>query len=206
MHSARQLLVTLALLCFPVLVQALPSDRQQPIHIESDRAERNKNIIVYRGNVIIKQGTILIRAAKVVIHSTGDSVSKIVCTGKPAHYQQRPSLDGGLVRASANTIEYWPARNQMHLINNASLEQAGTTITGERIDYDIAKEVVKAKGDNSGGQRIQMVIPPSSAANIEQPNTDQQDSAQDNSEPVNPASANPEPLNPKQRNPEQESN
>lgn len=145
---------------------ALPGDREKPINIESNQAERDEKAgtTVYEGNVVIKQGTILIQAEKVTVFSTAEGVSKIICKGKPAHYQQLPKIDGGLVLASGNTIEYRPAHDQIQLTENASLEQDGTIITGERIDYDVTSEVLKAKSDNSGKTRIQMVIPPTPQA------------------------------------------
>ena len=145
------------------LTTALPSDRQQSIRIESDRAEKDdkKGTTVYEGSVVIRQGTIKINADKVTVFSESNQVDKIVCIGKPAHYQQRPNLEDGLVFASGNTIEYYLASDKIFLLKNASLEQNGTTITGDKINYDLKAEVVKASAGNNTRQRIQMVIPPS---------------------------------------------
>ncbi|RLA47666.1 MAG: lipopolysaccharide transport periplasmic protein LptA [Gammaproteobacteria bacterium] len=144
-------------------VFALPSDRQQPINIESDRAQRNDKtgITTYEGAVNIIQGTINIRADKVTVHTVEGKVSKIVCIGVPAHYQQQPEPEDGLVIARANTIRYELNKDMITLITNASLTQAGSTLTGELINYDLIQELVEARGDISGKQRIKMVIPPS---------------------------------------------
>ncbi len=169
MHPVKSILATAFLLLCSITAIALPGDRLQPIKIESNRAEHNDKLgtMVYQGNVVIRQGSILIRASKVTVYSTASKANRVVCIGSPAHYQQKPDGDKGLILASANTIEYMLDSDQIHLIDNASLEQDGTTITGERIDYDIAREVVKAKGDNAGKQRIIMVIPPSSQSSAE---------------------------------------
>ncbi len=150
-------------LMFCLQSQALPSDRLQPIEIESDRAERNEKLgrTIYAGGVVITQGTIQIKADKVTVTNVGNKVARIVCVGKPAHYQQQPATDQGLIFARASTIEYLLDKNQISLIKNASLEQNGSTISGELIEYDLPKELVKAQGDLTGKQRIQMVIPPS---------------------------------------------
>jgi len=97
----------------------------------------------------------------VTVFSDANQVDKIVCVGKPAHYQQRPNLEDGLVFASGNTIEYYLASDKIFLLKNASLEQNGTTITGDKINYDLRAEVVKASAGDNTRQRIQMVIPPS---------------------------------------------
>lgn len=142
---------------------ALPDDRHQAIEIQSNSAirEEKKGLTVYEGNVTIRQGSMLIRADRVSVHTTGNQVSKIICIGKPAHYEQQPKPGDKPVTAKGNTIEYHLDRDVIHLIANASLEQAGSTLTGERIDYDLKEEVIKARGDSSGDQRIRMVIPPS---------------------------------------------
>ncbi|MEC8428885.1 MAG: lipopolysaccharide transport periplasmic protein LptA [Pseudomonadota bacterium] len=151
----------------PVSVQALPSDREQPIHIQSDTAERDEKqgITTYRGDVQMDQGTLRIKADKVVIHSVDNQVSVIVATGKPARYKQTPELNKPEVKASGNTIEYLVSEEKLHLIKNASLVQNdGTTMTGERINYDMKDAVVKAAGQTSSTRpkRIHMVIPPKS--------------------------------------------
>lgn len=141
---------------------SLPSDRQQPINIESDRALRNDRtgVTVYEGAVNIVQGTINIRADQVTVYMAQNKVSKIVCKGEPAHYQQQIEADSDLVTAQANTIEYYLDTDMISLIDAAHLHQEGSTLKGDRIDYDITGEMVEARGDISGKQRIQMVIPP----------------------------------------------
>lgn len=153
----------LTIFCWCTLSNALPNDRQQPIKIESDRAEQDekKGTTTYEGSVIIRQGTIKINADKVTVFSDANKVDRIVCVGKPAHYQQRRNPQDGLVFASANTIKYFLANDKIALIKNASLEQKGTVITGEQIDYDLKAEVVKATSGRNTKKRIQMVIPPS---------------------------------------------
>jgi lipopolysaccharide export system protein LptA len=153
----------LAILCWCTLSYALPNDRQQPIKIESDRAEQNekKGTTTYEGSVVIRQGSIKINADKVTVFSETDKVDRIVCEGKPAHYQQRPNPEDGLVLASAKTIKYYLVNDKIALLKNASLEQNGTVITGEKIDYDLKAEVVKATSGRNTKERIKMVIPPS---------------------------------------------
>ena len=158
----RLLLAFMLALPAPLAI-SLPSDANQPIKIESDRAERNdkKGTTVYEGSVIIRQGTIKIRADKVIVYTERGQVDRIVCIGKPAHYQQQPKPQDSLLLASADTIEYYLAADRIDLLKNASLKQNGTTITGEKINYDLKAEVVKASSSDTSKERIQMVIPPS---------------------------------------------
>ena len=143
---------------------ALASDREQPIYISSDRAERNEKAgtTIYSGSVQMDQGSMRILADTVVIHSIDNDVDRIIATGTPAHYQQQPAPDKQVVTARGERIEYLLSEDMLHLINNASLTQAdGTTMSGQRIDYNIKESVAKAEGNsNTEGERVHIVIQP----------------------------------------------
>ncbi len=155
-----------AWLALPIPGMALPEDELQPINIESRATERDekKGITTFRGDVTIDQGSLHIDADEVIIYGI-DEISKIVATGKPAKLRQQPEEDKQVVHAHGNTIEYILGEERVHLIDNAFVEQEGSTVRGDRIDYDIAKQLVKAKSDSSKNNRVRMVIPPKQSAN-----------------------------------------
>tara|TARA_B110000858_G_C17609654_1_gene383872 strand:- start:132 stop:620 length:489 start_codon:yes stop_codon:yes gene_type:complete len=140
----------------------LPDDIKAPINVVSDRAEKNEKegTITYEGSVVVRQGSIKINADKVTIITDAVKGDRIVSKGKPARYQQIHNTQDGLVLASANTINYFLKSERIGLIQDASLEQNGTTITGDKIDYDLQAEIVKASSRENTKQRIEMVIPP----------------------------------------------
>lgn len=145
---------------------ALPSDRNQPIYIQSDRAEQDKKkgITIYQGKVQMNQGTLQITADKITIHSINNKMNRIVAKGFPAHFQQIPAEGKKLVVAEGNTIEYLLTKEQLYILERASIKQEGQLMTGERIDYNIKDAVVVAAGDSSDSdQRIHIVIPPQNA-------------------------------------------
>lgn len=145
--------------CMPVF--GLASDRSQSITIMSDTAERDeqKGTTTYAGNVVMQQGSMRIDATKVVIYNDKNKVTKIIASGAPARYQQKPSAREGLVVAEALRLEYNIAQETLHLIEAAFLQQEGTSLSGNRIDYDVKQSVVKAGGDEQQNQRVKMVIP-----------------------------------------------
>ena len=157
----------------PAISQALPSDRQQPITIQSKRAQLDERsgITVYEGEVQMDQGTLRITADKVTIHSVDKKISRIIATGEPAHFQQQPAPDKDLVTAQGSTIEYWVDREEVQLLKNAHLQQEGSTMSGDRIDYNIREAIVVAIGDpdRDDNQLIQIVIPPQAESTSEQP-------------------------------------
>ncbi len=143
---------------------SLASDREQSITIHSDTAERNegKGTTTYAGNVVMQQGSMRIDASKVIIYNNKNKVTKIVALGEPVRYQQKPNEQDGLVIAEARRLEYNIRKETLHLIDNASLQQEGTSLSGNRIDYDVKQSVVKAGSDANQNERVRMVIPPRS--------------------------------------------
>lgn len=155
---------SLALSLWCLSASALPDDRTQTITIESNSAERDQKtgLTQYQGNVVINQGSLVIEADQVTVYYKDNKVSRIVCLGLPASYQQQAAADGGLIIAKAETIVYLLAEDEINLKSNAVLSRNGTLIKGDSINYDLENETWKAKGNRRGEQkRIQLVIPPS---------------------------------------------
>lgn len=142
---------------------ALPDDRDQPIRITADTAIRDekKSVTIYTGNVHMIQGSMDIVADEITIYHATAQADKIVAKGKPAKLKQKPAVDEPLVRAHANTIEYYRNEDRVHLQSNAQITQDGASVDGDSIDYFIVEQLVKANSAKStDGKRVQVVIPP----------------------------------------------
>jgi len=147
---------------------ALPEDREQPIHIQADRAELDdlKGVALYTGNVIITQGSMEITGDRATITRAADGgVDVFTATGKPATFRQQPALDKEVVDAYGLTIEYFAAKDRVLLIDQAKVVQGSSTFEGEKIVYDTAKQIVNAGRANGQNitvprPRIDMVIQP----------------------------------------------
>jgi lipopolysaccharide export system protein LptA len=147
---------------------ALPTDRDQPIHIQSDDAQLDdkQGIATYKGNVIITQGTMKITGNTVTITRlpTGE-VNVFTSVGNLAYYEQKPELNKPIVQAWGVTIQYFAAQDKIVLIDKAKVVNDGNTSEGEKIIYDTVKQVVNA-GRANGTKiteprpRIDMVIQP----------------------------------------------
>lgn len=160
---ARALVKRLAALTLlvPTLSHALPEDRDQPIQVESDSAQRDDrgDILIYEGSVRIDQGTMRIDADRVTVHFTNGEVERVVSEGKPAVYRQQQKPDSAPVDARARQIDYLMAKDLVVLTGAARVEQEGSVLEGERITYNVAQEQIQARGDETN-RRIRMVIPP----------------------------------------------
>jgi len=152
----------ISLLIFPSLSSALPDDRNQPINIEANEAEKNdkKGITTYKGNVVITQGSIRMSGDLIIVYDNNGTVEKIVSKGKPAHFKQKPDLQSEDMIAEALNLEYDINKETLLLEEKALLKQNGGTTNSNKIIYDMKTAVVNAGTGNSSG-RVIMVIPPS---------------------------------------------
>ncbi len=167
----RSLLSTL-LLFTSITAQALESDANAEITIQSDRAEfdRKAGTALYVGNVVLQQGTLLINADEITLFSDEQQqLKKAVALGKPAHFQQQMEGDKGLTKARGHNITYLTQDKNISLLKDAVLEQEGNSFSGNHIVYDIVNENVSAKGQtesqldpkgNKADGRIKMIIQP----------------------------------------------
>lgn len=146
-------------------VFALPTDSQQSINVQADDQvifDIARNTQTWSGEVIMQQGSMRIAADKIVIHSDGKKTTRIVATGHPAQFSQTPSVGQQPIEAKAFKLEYDVEGKTLHLIENATIVQQGASLSGNRIDYDVNKALVKADGSTTLGEqgRVRMVIPP----------------------------------------------
>lgn len=141
---------------------ALPEDRQQPIRISADQALRDERqgFTEYTGNVRLQQGSLRIEAEKITIFHQQVAADRILAEGSPARLQQQPEADKGIVHAAALRIEYFKAEERVHLQREARIEQEGSIVTGNSIDYYMAEQRVRAdSGRREDGGRVEVVIP-----------------------------------------------
>ena len=151
-------------------VWALSTDREEPIEIEADAAERDdgRGVTIYTGDVIIIQGTLKILGDVVTIHFSEDQdITKVVAEGEPAKFEQLPDGDKEVQNAQAKTLEFHTGEDIIVLLGNAVTWQGESRMEAEKIVYDTRAGKVKADstksldGEESGGtSRIKITIPP----------------------------------------------
>ena len=159
--TARTLL-TISTAAFAAAAWSLPGDREQPINIQADAAEQiiqdGTEKTIYTGSVVMTQGSMLIEGDEVTIFSEERSVTKIIAIGKPAHFKQQSEQEQLPVKAYANRINYDLSDEIIVLLDEASLKQGSDTISGKRIDYNIATEQVKAASTKD--TRVNIILEP----------------------------------------------
>ncbi|MGL5360807.1 MAG: lipopolysaccharide transport periplasmic protein LptA [Shewanella sp.] len=163
MKQNNQVLACL-MLCISMGCIAKEGDLQQPVEIKAVRqsADIKNNQVIFYGPVVVTQGSIKIQANELRAFSAeGDKSKILVATGNPATYTQVLD-DGRPATASAKEIRYEMASRTLTLTGLASLDQAGSKVTGNLIRYNIIQQKLIAESTGSGNDRVITIIQPES--------------------------------------------
>jgi lipopolysaccharide export system protein LptA len=147
-------------------VQALSSDKDQPINIEADSVDidESKGQSVYLGNVQVTQGSIRLLADRVtVFHASGDP-EKFIAVGQPAKFRQMPDDGDVPIQARAQRMEYLINGDLVTLIDQAVVLQGKDTMRSDRIVWDRVKGKVKGGLAAQGKERVKMTFQPKKSA------------------------------------------
>ncbi len=158
--------ICLCILCLPASVRALSSDREQPIFIEAEEVEldKQKGISRYHGNVRFRQGSLVIHGGTILLYHKDGQVEKVIINGQPASFQQQPDKGETTIVSQARKMEYIASRSRLFLYDNAQVSQGKNSFSGEKIEYDIIKGTVVANKNSSGKNRINAILEPDDTA------------------------------------------
>ncbi len=151
----------LALALIPALAAALPEDRNQPIQLEARSGEINQQtgVSVYQGNVVISQGSMRLNADVATIHVKDGGFQRMEATGNPVNLRYQPTVDKPEILGTSQRVEYDVVSAKVIMSGNARLTQGQDVFTGDRVEYDLKSDVVRARGAGDKG-RIQFTIQP----------------------------------------------
>lgn len=141
---------------------ALKSDAEQPITIDSNTAtyDDSKAISIYTGNVISVQGSIKVNSDKLVVHFVDGDAEKLVFTGNKAKFRQKPNEGEEDITGEAMIGEYYPKKNLLILIDDATVWQGNATYSSKLIEYDSKNSVVRAGEKSSDSKRVRVILKP----------------------------------------------
>jgi len=164
MHMKNKLRNPIQAFCFSCLIGwgshavGLSSDAEQPIEVNADGVsiDESKDISVYTGNVVVTQGSLRITGDVMTIHGITTELDKIVVTGKPVKFRQRPDGKKQDIRGEGLELRYFATTEKIHLLNKAKLWQQGNTIRSQKIEYDMKRALMTA-GSNKGKRKGRVV-------------------------------------------------
>ena len=150
-----------ALLMIPALASGLPEDRQQPIQLEADRAQLDQNtgVSTYEGNVLITQGSMRLSGDKVIIYVKDGEFERMEAFGDPVKFRYKPAADKEEINGSGQQAAYDVKSGTIVVNTNATFTQGGDKFIGDRVEYDLNQDLVKARGGGNGG-RVRFTIQP----------------------------------------------
>jgi lipopolysaccharide export system protein LptA len=139
---------------------ALESDSDQPINIDSNTATYDDKTATstYIGNVISVQGSIRVNSDKLVVYFVDGEAEKLVFTGNKAKFKQTPSEGADDITGEAMTGEFYPKKNLLVLIDDATVWQGNATYSSNLIEYDIKTSLVKAGEKSSDKKRVHVIL------------------------------------------------
>lgn len=171
MHQNLTKTILLAISLLPALAWAIPSDREQPIEIEADHAQLDdeRGVTQYKGNAILTQGTLRITGDIITFYyDANQQITKAIAEGNLAKYQQIHKAGEDPVKARALQMEYHAKTQKIYLLGKGHVWKEGDEFSGNRIEYDISKNVVHANsspvkvGDKTqrSTERVHIIIQP----------------------------------------------
>lgn len=143
---------------------ALPSDKEQVMHVTADSADLNqqKHKGIYKGNVVFIQGTTNLHAAHAITEGNiKNQLTLAVAKGSnetQAHYWTETGPNKPPFHAYANTIKYFPLKHLIELTGNAHIEQGQNSLSAAKIIYDTKEQHLISKND--GKTRTTIIIYP----------------------------------------------
>lgn len=143
-------------------LQALETDADQPITIDSNTATYDDKTAtsIYTGNVVSIQGSIHVNSDQLVVYFKDGDAEKLVFTGKKAKFRQTPNVGAKDITGEALTGEYYPKKNLLVLIDEATVWQGTGAYSSKVIEYDSKNAVVKAGEKSSDSKRVHVVLQP----------------------------------------------
>lgn len=134
------------LFSFPLHAE-IKIDQSLPIQIQSDNAffERITRQATHEGHVVMVQGPNTVYADKLIVRKeNGDKNTHVYALGQPAVFIGKMDGEPEPVRATANTINYYPDKQLIVLEGNAQLTHLQDKFQGPMLSYQLDKQIVSA--------------------------------------------------------------
>lgn len=125
----------------------------------ADPADFENSVWVFTGNVRIRNAGTTASSDRAELTFRDNRLRKATLTGKPARFSQAGAQGKPPTEGSGQLLEYNVDAATIELQNDAFLSDGRNEISGNRIAYDLRREVVTAGAAEGGGQ-VRMRITP----------------------------------------------
>lgn len=154
-HRTKKFITTLFYyLAFSSALYALPSDKEQILHIYAKSYFGNfkTGVNVYEGDVVVDQGTTHLRADRLITRNNKENkIQEITAYGlhSPAHYWTLSKIGEPEIHAWAKIIIYYPIESNATLEQNVEVKQGLNSFKGELIHYNSNDETITVPASNN---------------------------------------------------------
>jgi lipopolysaccharide export system protein LptA len=125
----------------------------------AEPADFENSVWVFTGNVSIDNAGTKASCDHAELTFRDNRLRKAVLTGQPAKFSQAGTGGNPPTEGRGQLLEYDLDAATIQLTTNAYLSDSRSEISGNRIAYDLRREVVTA-GDTQGGQVRMRITPP----------------------------------------------
>ena len=156
-------------------VLAERADRDQPVHLEADRAtvqDANK-LATFTGNVVLTQGTLVIRADKMTVKEDANGFQYATAFGNLVSFRQKRDGKDEYVEGWSERMEYDGKADKVQLFKKARLRRGQDEVHGDYISYDALNEFFQVNGSGETSTqahsegRVRAVIQPKKKPSLE---------------------------------------
>lgn len=131
-------------------------------HAESRDLDFSRGTWTFTGNVRISGGPNGdIESERATVSFSNHRLSHATAVGDPARFaRDMPGPEGRRVTGTARTIDYDLGRGELELAGDATLRDGLREVSGGRLVYQIGQDRLIASADETGSQRVRIVITP----------------------------------------------
>jgi lipopolysaccharide export system protein LptA len=130
------------------LARAEKTDRDKPMHLESDRVtvDEAKQVAMFEGNVLLTQGTLVIRGDRMQVRQDDEGFRYGTTWGNLAYFRQKREGFDEYIEGWAERIEYDGRADKVQMFNRASMKRGQDEVRGNYISYDSVSEFFQVIG------------------------------------------------------------
>lgn len=148
------------------------TDRDQPIHIESDvmNLDDTTHISTFSGKVKLTQGTLRFTGDKLVVTEDAAGNKSCVATGRLASFRQKRDNSEEYVEGYGERIEYSSLNGTVDFYVQARVKREQDDVRGDHITYSTQTEIFHVSGRPNSGRVRAVIQPKSNSATTAPPN------------------------------------
>jgi len=170
-YTAFPALAAAILLLAAMPAHAEKADKDQPMHIESNRMSSDdaKRMSIFEGSVVVTKGTILVRADRIVVYQDAEGFQISTATGKPVRFRQKGDPKDGKeavwTDGEALEIKIDDRKESIELFQRARVTRDQDVVNGDYIFLDqrtdfFSVSAAKDAAPTAPGGRVKAVIQP----------------------------------------------